>query len=33
MFYDEFIKVLVGPMNKYRTTFVEKAYEKLDINQ
>lgn len=30
--YDEFIKVIVGPMNKYRTSIVEKAFDKLDIN-
>jgi hypothetical protein len=29
--YDEFAKVLVGPMNRYRATFVEKAYDKLDV--
>jgi Ca2+-binding EF-hand superfamily protein len=29
--YDEFAKVLVGPMNKFRTNCVEKAYDKLDI--
>jgi hypothetical protein len=31
--YDEFAKVIIGPMNKYRTNFVEKAYDKLDIHQ
>lgn len=31
--YDEFVKVLIGPMNKYRTGFVEKAFDKLDITQ
>ena len=30
--YDELMKVIIGPMNKYRTTFVEKAYDKLDVN-
>ncbi|CDW79898.1 ef hand family protein [Stylonychia lemnae] len=33
VFYDEFVKVLIGPMNKYRTSYVEKAFDKLDINQ
>ena len=31
--YDEFSKVLIGPMNKYRTSFAEKAYDKLDVTQ
>ena len=31
--YDEFTKVIIGPMNKYRTTYVERAYDRLDINQ
>ncbi len=31
--YDEFVKVIIGPMNKYRTSFVEKAFDKVDINQ
>lgn len=29
--YDEFAKVIIGPLNKYRTSYVEKAYNKLDI--
>lgn len=31
--YDEFAKVIIGPMNKYRTSYVERAYDHLDINQ
>lgn len=30
--YDEFVKVIIGPMNKYRTSYVEKAFDKIDIN-
>jgi hypothetical protein len=29
--YDDFTKSLIGPMNQYRTTYVEKAFDKLDI--
>ena len=31
--YDEFIKVLVGPMNALRRQIVEKAYDHLDVNK
>jgi len=31
--YDEFVKVLLGPMNAFRTRLVEKAFDKLDSNQ
>ena len=30
--YDEFVKVIIGPINRYRTSFVDKAFEKLDVN-
>jgi len=30
--YDEFIKVVVGPLSKYRTNIVEKAFDSLDVN-
>ena len=30
--YDEFVKVIVGPINQYRVSYVEKAFDKLDIN-
>lgn len=31
--YDEFIKVIIGPMSQNRLAYVEKAFNKLDINQ
>lgn len=31
--YDEFVKVLIGPMSTYRASLAAKAFEKLDINQ
>ena len=31
--YDEVMKVIIGPMNKYRTTIVEKAFDKIDLHQ
>ena len=33
MEYDEFSKVLVGPMIPMRVRLVEKAFEHLDVNQ
>ncbi len=31
--YDEFVRVVVGPMNQFRTQLVRKAFMKIDINQ
>jgi Ca2+-binding EF-hand superfamily protein len=31
--YEEFIRALVGPMNKYRTDIISKVFDKLDITQ
>ena len=31
--FDEFIRVVVGPMNKFRTQLVLKAYDVIDKNQ
>lgn len=30
--FDEFIRVVVGPMNQFRTQMVVKAYKKIDYN-
>jgi Ca2+-binding EF-hand superfamily protein len=30
--FDEFIRVVVGPMNLFRTQLVQKAYRKIDFN-
>ena len=30
--FDEFIRVVVGPMNQFRTSLVQKAYSKIDFN-
>jgi Ca2+-binding EF-hand superfamily protein len=30
--YDEFVKVLIGPMNQIRLSYVEKAFDRLDIH-
>ncbi len=30
--FDEFIRVVVGPMNQFRTQLVQKAYKKIDYN-
>ena len=30
--FDEFLRVVVGPMNQFRTQLVKKAYQKIDIN-
>lgn len=30
--YEEFVKVIIGPMSPYRVNVVEKAFDKLDIN-
>mmetsp|Transcript_32508 Transcript_32508/g.31754 ORF Transcript_32508/g.31754 Transcript_32508/m.31754 type:complete len:127 (+) Transcript_32508:1418-1798(+) len=31
--FDEFIRVVVGPMNQFRTQLVQKAYKKIDYNE
>ena len=30
--FDEFIRVVVGPMNQFRTQLVQKAFQKIDFN-
>jgi Ca2+-binding EF-hand superfamily protein len=30
--FDEFIRVVVGPMNQFRTQLVRKAFQKIDFN-
>ena len=30
--YDEFVKVVIGPMNPFRSEMIEKVFDKLDIN-
>jgi Ca2+-binding EF-hand superfamily protein len=30
--FDEFIRVVVGPMNQFRTQMVQKAFKKIDYN-
>jgi Ca2+-binding EF-hand superfamily protein len=30
--YDEFVRVVVGPMNQFRTQIVRKAFIKVDAN-
>lgn len=31
--YEEFIKALIGPMNKYRLDITQKVFDRLDITQ
>ena len=31
--YDEFLRVVVGDMNNFRRSLVERAYQKLDVNR
>lgn len=30
--YDEFVRVVVGPMNQFRTQLVQKVFNKIDFN-
>jgi Ca2+-binding EF-hand superfamily protein len=30
--YDEFVRIVVGPMNQFRTQLVQKVFNKIDFN-